>query len=434
MTTIRRFLLATLVVSIALAAHAQDEHFISLSDLHFNPYYDPSLMAQLEATDVSGWAAVFASSKITTPSAYGADTNYPLLQSFLADLKTRAAGARFVTITGDLLGHDFPQDFQLYSPDKSEDAYQSFTTKTTQFIASQVKSALPAIPIYPVLGNNDSDCGDYEITPGGWFITVFAKAWSAKLNSSGNYDVAAPMPHTRIIGLNTIFLSANYDNACGEEGVDYGAQTLTWLRRRLEAAKAKHDRVWLLYHIPPGINVYSTTSGGSACPAPVLMWKTQYTKRFNALMKKYSSTVVTSLAGHTHMDDFRLVDNLYIHITPAVSPMFSNNPTYESITYAPSTGAITDYTVYNLQLGNTPLAWNTEYTFSTAYDHRSFAAVHDAIGADPATRALYMQYYTSSNAKSTTITDANWFGYWCGTGSANANAFTTCYCAPPKQP
>ena len=140
-------------------------------------------------------------------------------------------------------------------------------------------------------------------------------------------------------------------------------------------------------------------------------------------MKKYSSTVVTSLAGHTHMDDFRLMDDLYIHITPAVSPMFSNNPTYESIEYSPASGAITDYTVFNLPLGNTPAAWSTEYTFSTAYNHASFAAVHAAIATDPATRALYMQYYTSSNAKSTTITPQNWFGYWCGTGSANATAF-----------
>src|ERR1043166_9357475 len=111
MTTTRRFLLAMLVV---FAATAHADEFISLSDVHFNPYYDTSLMAQLEASDVSQWPAIFASSKITTPSTYGADTNYPLFQSFLPDLKVRAANARFVTITGDLLGHDFPQNFQLY--------------------------------------------------------------------------------------------------------------------------------------------------------------------------------------------------------------------------------------------------------------------------------------------------------------------------------
>ena len=432
MQKLQRLFVATLVVSLAVSARAQSERFISISDLHFNPYYDPSLMARLESTDVSGWPAIFASSKITTVSEYGADTNYPLLQSFVADLKTRADGARFVTITGDLLGHDFPQNFQLYSPDKSEAAYQSFATKTMQFIASQVRAAAPAIPIFPVLGNIDSDCGDYEITPAGWFMTMFAKAWRQPFSSKGNYDVAAPLPHTRIIGLNSIYLSVNYDNACGDDDADYGSQTLTWLRGRLEAAKAKHDRVWLLYHIPPGINVYTTTSGGSACPAPVLMWKSRYTKRFNALMKRYASTVVTSLAGHTHMDDFRLIDKLYIHITPAVSPMFSNNPAYESIEFSPASGAITDYTVYDLQLGNTPAAWTPEYTFSTAYNHAGFAEMHDAIATDAATRAKYMQYYTASNAKSTTMTTQNWFGYWCGTASANAAAFTSCYCTNSK--
>ena len=430
----RRTALAALIVLLACAGNAQQsDRFISISDVHFDPYYDTSLVAQLEATDVSGWAAIFASSKITAPSTYGADTNYPLLQSFLADLKSPAAGARFVTITGDLLGHDFPQDFQLYSPDKSEDAYRSFITKTTQFIAAQIKSAAPSIPIYPVFGNNDSDCGDYEFTPGGWYVDVFAKAWGTKFSASGNYDVASPVPNTRIIGLNTILLSANYDNECGAEDdtTDYGAQTLTWLRRRLESARAKHQRVWLLYHIPPGINVYSTTSSGAACPTPVLMWKSQYAKRFNALMKRYSSTVTASMAGHTHMDDFRLIDKTYIHITPAVSPMFSNNSAYESVDYSRATATITDYTVYNLTT-----AWAPEYTFTTAYHQPSMTletmqVVRNDIGTDATTRAQYMQYYTASNPKSTTITQSNWKGYWCGTGAANAKSFTSCYCTAP---
>jgi hypothetical protein len=132
------------------------------------------------------------------------------------------------------------------------------------------------------------------------------------------------------------------------------------------------------------------------------------------------------------MDDFRLIDKLYIHITPAVSPMFSNNPAYESIEFSPASGAITDYTVYDLQLGNTPAAWSAEYTFSTAYNHATFAEMHDAIATDAATRAKYMQYYTASNAKSTTMTPQNWFGYWCGTASANAAAFTSCYCTNSK--
>ncbi|MCU1348552.1 MAG: acid sphingomyelinase-like phosphodiesterase protein [Acidobacteria bacterium] len=461
---IRQMLLVTITLFAAAAAAAQTQppvaghvaghvpaqQFISISDLHFDPYYDPSLMAKLEATDVSGWSAVFASSAIKTPSAYGADTNDPLLQSFLADLRIRAAGARFVTITGDLLGHHFPQDFQYYSSDKSAQAYQSFVTKTVQYIASSIQAAVPNIPVFPVLGNNDADCGDYEITPNGWFLQVFAKAWSPAVKSptfvkqfspTGHYAVAAPMPDTLIVGVNSIFFSASYDNACGQEGTDYGKQELAWIGSQLAAAAKNRQRVWLLYHIPPGINVYSTTHGPGICPEPSLMWKAQYTAAFDALMVKYAATVPVSLAGHTHMDDFRLLATAarpyaFIHITPGVSPIFTNNPAYEAISYAPATSTLTDYTVFYLSLGAPQPAWTTEYTFTTAYQQPTYSpatvsAVSAAIAADPATRALYLRYYASSNPASTTITPQTWRGYWCGTGAQNASAFTACYCVAP---
>jgi hypothetical protein len=426
------------------AAAVPRQQFISLSDIHFNPYYDPSLMAALEAADVSGWAGVFASSKVTAPSAYGADTNWPLFRMLLADLKTRCAGAAFVTISGDFLAHDFPQNFQLYSPDKSGKAYQSFVTKTVQFIAAQLQAALPSARMFPSLGNNDSDCGDYEITPNGWFLGVFANAWApsvreptfvSQFSPAGYYAVPAPMPNTTLIGLNSIFFSVNYDNACGEGTTDYGAQELKWLDQQLSSAAKEHRRVWLLYHIPPGVNVWSTLSG-AVCPSPVLMWKTQYNNTFNALMQKYASTIPVSLAGHTHMDDFRLMGNAYIHMTPAVSPMFTNNPAYETVRDSPLDATIVDYTVVSFPLNNPQPAWGPEYTFSTAYHQPSYTpatimAMRNAIDTDAATRALYMQYYTVSNPNSTTITPKNWFGYWCGTGAQTGAAFTSCYCAIP---
>ena len=450
----RRVLIILAVMSFATGALAQagtaaTEQFISISDIHFNPYYDPTLMTQLEASDVAGWEGVFQSSKIQQPNSYNSDTNYPLFVSFLADLKTRVAGARFATISGDFLAHDFPQNFQLYSPDKSEQAYQSFVTKTVQFIANELRAAVPGLKIYPALGNNDSDCGDYEITPKGWFLSTFAKAFAPSVKAHGfvtqfspygYYAVPAPIPDTTLISLNSIFFSANYDNACGTPGVDYGGLELEWLKKHLALARLQKRHVWLLYHIPPGINVYSTTSGGSACPAPVTMWKTQYTATFDALMRQYASTVTVSLAGHTHMDDFRLMGTAaspfaYIHITPAVSPLFTNNPAYEVMTYLPQKATIADYSVIHFTLNTATPAWGLEYSFDSAYGQTSYtpqslAAVRAAIGSDPATRALYLQYYTASNPGSKTITQETWKGYWCGTGARNPAGFSACYCYP----
>jgi hypothetical protein len=111
-----------------------------------------------------------------------------------------------------------------------------------------------------------------------------------------------------VLSANTVFLSARYRNACGSPGdADPGQATLAWLEAELSAAKQSQEHVWLVYHIPPGIDGYATFRQG-ACPATIIpMWDQAYAEPFYALLRCYADTVVASFAGHTHMDDFRLI-------------------------------------------------------------------------------------------------------------------------------
>ena len=78
-------------------------------------------------------------------------------------------------------------------------------------------------------------------------------------------------------------------------------------RNKLAAAKQARERVWLVYHIPPGVDGYATLQHGS-CPGEIIpMWKPGYAAPFNAVLRRYADTVAASFAGHTHMDDFRLL-------------------------------------------------------------------------------------------------------------------------------
>jgi len=79
------------------------------------------------------------------------------------------------------------------------------------------------------------------------------------------------------LSVNTNFLSVHYRNACGSpaEG-DPGQATLVWLEAELAAAKAVGERVWRIYHIPPGIDGYATLRQGSCPQAIVPMWKASY--------------------------------------------------------------------------------------------------------------------------------------------------------------
>jgi sphingomyelin phosphodiesterase acid-like 3 len=132
----------------------------------------------------------------------------------------------------------------------------------------------------------------------------------------------------RIIFPNTVFFSSRYRNTCGSpDDADPGSTTLAWLETELTAATHAQERVWLVYHIPPGIDGFATLRRGSCPDTIVPMWKQTYAEPFYALMRRYSDTVVASFAGHIHMDDFRLLggdDEYYgfVLITPALSPIY----------------------------------------------------------------------------------------------------------------
>src|ERR1041385_3902857 len=60
--------------------------FFSLSDIHFDPYYDTTLLPQLVKTNVQGWEAIFQSSQLKTYSPYNVDANYLLMSSAFSSM------------------------------------------------------------------------------------------------------------------------------------------------------------------------------------------------------------------------------------------------------------------------------------------------------------------------------------------------------------
>ena len=86
-----------------------------------------------------------------------------------------------------------------------------------------------------------------------------------------------------------------------------------------------------------------------------------------------------SFAGHTHMDDFRLMGDSggrygFALITPAVSPIFGQNPAFRIIAYD-GAGGILDQTTYGLTNFARATAdpgaaaeWRAEYTFTKEWN------------------------------------------------------------------
>ncbi len=202
--------------------------FVALSDLHFNPFYDPALVPALVRTDAARWEAVFAGSAVKGLGAYGSDVNFPLLESTLAAAARFAQHPDFVLITGDFLGHNFQQLFaKSASPGAGNAALRRFVQKTLRFATARIRRTFPRTPVIVALGNNDSACGDYQLQPDSSFLADLTGLWQPLLGpatgsfrqtfpSGGYYSLPHPtVPHLRVVVLNTVFFSPKYKNGCG---------------------------------------------------------------------------------------------------------------------------------------------------------------------------------------------------------------------------
>jgi sphingomyelin phosphodiesterase acid-like 3 len=202
---------------------------VTVSDLHFNPLYDPSLYSALVAADASQWASIFQSSKVTSPTGGGTDTNYPLLVLTLTDMKLHMGASSVVLFTGDLLGHYIPENFSCaYNkvalpptkcpalPPTAATAMQQFIDKTFAFVAGQIRASVGDAPVIYVPGNIDT----YQVAgmgPDSNFLTnnaatvynqflngiVDRQTFLSTFTSDGYYSAQPLGSQLLIIGLNS---------------------------------------------------------------------------------------------------------------------------------------------------------------------------------------------------------------------------------------
>lgn len=419
----------------ALPAVAAD--FVWLSDIHFDPLATPALVDKLAAAPVAQWADILAA----TPSKfapYGRDTNWPLFSSVLQASAQTDPKAAFTIVTGDLLVHHFREQFDAIATAHDDAAFRSFVQKTVQFVALQLKQRSPGKPVFVALGNNDDTCGDYAIQPGGPFLEDTAQAVGdlAGLTNTdsyvklGSYSVLNPaVKHQRIIVLNTVLLSPRYTDRCGQSGSEAGAQLLLWLSQELAYAKAHKEKVWLVYHIPPGIDAFGTTHPKTP-GAITLLWKESAVKQVQTLFAQYPGVVTANLAGHVHVDDFRLFDNQVVIIAPPITPITGQNPTFRTVTFDSHSELKNESTYYLKGLTEEGHSWELEYDFAKEWhlkglNFSTYSALFSKLGTTPEITNRWISIYSASHAASSlNLTTAR--SYFCTSGNISTQAYQSC--------
>ena len=434
---------------------------VVFSDVHFNPFYDPSLFPALIAADASQWAGIYQTSKITAPSAWGADTNYSLLVLALSGIKQNLGASPCIIFTGDIIGHNFPKTFfELYYgnlgvsvPDVPDAtavaAMEAFAVNTVAFFMGQVRATVGDIPVMFVVGNADSYIG--ALPEPGFLSHTVELYYTNFLNgivdhqtflntftTGGYYSANLPGTNLMVIGLNTVMFNYYF----GDSLKSAADAELTWFDSQLASAQAAGKKVWLLMHIPPGADKSETAKKVDAnghITTATMMWNQDYQTSFLQILSKYPGLITQMLTAHTHMDEYRIVSpGIPADTTPSIAPYFGNNPAFKVFTFSGDTFKATDYTALNYDLAANPEQFNSYYTFSTAYFmygflNDSLLQLYPELATENAKQQLYRGHYFSGHNYSipvtgtlNPITDKTWPVYWCGIGHMDEQGLIDC--------
>jgi predicted MPP superfamily phosphohydrolase len=433
-----------------------------VSDIHFNPFAAPDLAPRLAVAEPKEWPSIFASVSGQGFSARGEDTNQALLASALGALSGTAGGVDLVVVTGDLLAHRFQEAAaRALGTSPTSDVVRALASKTALYVAEALRTALPGRPILLVLGNNDSECGDYQLKPGGAFLDALrnmvrdlagpdhlAQDFDQTYMAGGYYAMRHPMnAGVTILAVNDVLWSTNYRDACSTNGDQTAEAMMAWLERQLSEARAAGRRVWLVHHIPVGIDAYATlhASAELSCPARVTPFlKEPFASRFVLLQQEYAASILAGFASHTHQDSYRLTMDAGVavgieKVAPSISPIFGNNPGFHLFNYDRRTGDVIDFSTWylaNLEQSSmtTPGEWKREYVFTEAYDEQTYSAAaveriaEAMLGTEPAgerVRSTFRRLYPVSHGEiPTEVLPA----YACAIGNLALSSYTACYC------
>jgi predicted phosphodiesterase len=362
------------VISVCSFAANTDNKFnvLAFADIHFDPFTGClgnrtcPLIDKLRFSSAKEWPRILAMGD-AEPQQIKQDTNYRLLTSALNNLQ-QAADAnhpQFVLLLGDLMGHESRDKYKHFSGDKSAAGYQAFARKVFEFLTNEIAAAFPSLDVYTVVGNNDSYQGDYSIKPNGAFFHNTGVLWSGLIREPANQSAmqkqfsyagyySLVLPHQlRLIAMNTNLFSYK---ARGRNIDDAAMRQLSWLHAELQRAKEANQAVFIIMHIPQGIDFYATDH--TRLFRLVRLWKPQYIQRFDEELNQFSAEIAGIFAGHLHKNWFQVITennhDIPVMGVTSISPIFGNDPGFKMISFDEDPVHLDHFSTYTFPINGAP--------------------------------------------------------------------------------
>jgi sphingomyelin phosphodiesterase acid-like 3 len=227
---------------------------------------------------------------------------------------------------------------------------------------------------------------------------------------------------------------------------------MAWLGRQLQQAREAGQKVWVMGHIPPGIDPFSTVArfrnvcGGQA-PVEFLS-----SNKLSDLMVEYADVVRLGIFGHTHMDEMRLLTStqtgsqstdshsVAVKVVSSISPVDGNNPSFTIARINPNSALLENYDVVAASnQSGIATTWNEEYDFAKTYHETEFSSstlkkLLEGFAADQtastAASAAYIRDYFVGDMSS--VLTPFWPEYVCALDNQTAKGFAACVCSTPQ--
>lgn len=353
------------------------------------------------------------------PAWYQSDTNWPLFDASIAQMRARAPHPAVVVITGDFLTHHFLDKVRLSGKKESTEAV---ALRTMRRVEQAFAAAFPDAQFLITLGNNDDPCGDYRTAPRTAYLASLARMWAPLVNRRnaaphfvhdftqfGSYTASLP-GGARAVVLDDVYWSFVY-RGCKNAPWNAPQLQMQWLAAAL-AGLPHGARAAVVMHIPPGVDPMTTLMTKRFLVVPY--WSSPVLGRFTALMREYRERTGVVLAGHAHRADFREAGGVPVLVAPAISPIYLNNPGFAVLHVA---GAqLQDYDLYAMDLYSGD--WARIFNFRAVYgvntfDGAALVQAHDAIGAQPDVRSRWVSALGGGAEQADVDIGRDWRAYWC---------------------
>jgi hypothetical protein len=175
--------------------------------------------------------------------------------------------------------------------------------------------------------------------------------------------------------------------------------------------------------------------------------RSEWTVAFDNLLLAFQQTVTASFAGHTHTDDFRVIEGeqggkQFVLIDPAISPVYTQNPAFRVVKFS-AEGALADQTTYYLTNLEKPDAklhgkWRKEYEFRQSWKVRSLDAatldhIYGEIASNEAARTKWLTFNTVSSKADVNAPDTI-RGLYCAIHALGVEEYRKCACPSSREP